>query len=288
MAYRTSGQRTGLLRKAEIHLVNGAKRRLLDTLSSPVVWFGSATPLSDVADLIACLRPVAAAAPLARFGAAADGGYLMPDDLDGVVACISPGVNREVGFDLDIANRGIGVYMADASVDGPPVQHERFYFQKKFLGLYDSDTTATIDGFCATAPAQGDLILQMDIEGAEYPVLASASEPLLRRFRTIVLECHDMELLFLKPSFAYMSTVFRRLLLTHRTVHIHPNNYSSVFSRGGIGIPRGMEFTFVRNDFLAPGAPPPSLPHRLDRDNAAKYPPVALPACWQARAGGPA
>jgi hypothetical protein len=38
------------------------------------------------------------------------------------------------------------------------------------------------------APSAGDLILQMDIEGAEWPVILNASQEVLTRFRIIVLE----------------------------------------------------------------------------------------------------
>jgi hypothetical protein len=109
------------------------------------VGFDRAAPLRDVADLVAELQPKAISKPLRRFGTGADGGYLMPDDLDGVSACISPGVSTQVGFDLEIAERGIDVHLTDGSVSGPPIQHERFHFTKKFLDTYNSETTITLD-----------------------------------------------------------------------------------------------------------------------------------------------
>ena len=44
------------------------------------------------------LHPVTTRHPLVRIGGRADGGYLVPDDLAGVVACLSPGGGRVAGF----------------------------------------------------------------------------------------------------------------------------------------------------------------------------------------------
>jgi hypothetical protein len=204
----------------------------------------------------------------------------MPDDLDGVSGCISPGVSTEVGFDLEIASRGIDVYQADASVAGPPVQHERFHFTRKFLDSYNSENTITLDDYCDGVPGDGDLIFQMDIEGAEYRVLASASYALLRRFRIMVIEFHDLDHLFSRVGFREMSSVFRKLRCTHEIVHIHPNNVAPPVKVGAIEIPPLMEFTFYRKDRDRFGTRPLRFPHPLDADNLPDNPTVVLPEFW--------
>jgi hypothetical protein len=50
-------------------------------------------------------------------------------------------------------------------------------------------------------PSSDDLILQMDIEGAEWHVLLNVSRDTLRRFRIIVIELHDLERLMDKHAF---------------------------------------------------------------------------------------
>lgn len=52
----------------------------------------------------------------------------MPDDLEGIGGCVSPGVSTECGFDMHIADLGIDVYLADASISGPRASHKRFNF----------------------------------------------------------------------------------------------------------------------------------------------------------------
>ena len=46
------------------------------------------------------------------------------------------------------------------------------HFTKKFLGVTNNDLTITLDDWVdGNSPGDGDLILQMDVEGAEWPVL---------------------------------------------------------------------------------------------------------------------
>lgn len=93
-------------------------------------------------------------------------------------------------------------------------------------------------------------ILQMDIEGAEYRVIAATTVETLSRFRIIVVEFHELSNLFTKFGFREISNAFRKLLLTHRVVHIHPNNVGGPAVRGHLSVPSLMEFTFYRKDRL--------------------------------------
>src|SRR5690606_15588501 len=82
---------------------------------------------------------------LVRIGPRGDGGYLVPGDLSGLAGAISPGVSTQCGFDIDLADRGIPVVMADASVDGSPVAHHEFIFVKKFVGRQETETETRIE-----------------------------------------------------------------------------------------------------------------------------------------------
>ena len=48
--------------------------------------------MNELKELIKALRPVQTKIRLIRVGGANDGGYLIPDDLEGIAACFSPGV----------------------------------------------------------------------------------------------------------------------------------------------------------------------------------------------------
>lgn len=236
----------------------------------------------NIGALIAELQPVANKRGLKRFGPVGDGGYLMPDDLEGVKAIVSPGVSTEVGFDYEMANLGIDVYMADASVAGPPIQHERFHFSAKFLDTHNSKMTITLNDYCKNiGEGTGDLVLQMDIEGAEYRVIAATSEEVLSRFRIMVIEFHGVRHLRWPTRVRGMSSVFRKLLRNHRVVHIHPNNAGKLARVGKFEIPDTLEFTFYRSDRDAFEHRPLQFPHPFDATNVPDKPPIVLPKCWQ-------
>lgn len=239
-----------------------------------------ATDASDLRALLTRLHPVQADQPLIRLGPEGDGGYLVPDDLTGVAACFSPGVNLESGFELDCAERGMRVFLADRSVAGPALPHPQFQFTAKFLGATCDDAFMTLDAWVeAMHPSPADLLLQIDIEGFEYEVLLAASERLLRRFRIVVAEFHAIDQLWSRPFFNLASRAFDKLLQTHACVHIHPNNCAPPLRRSGLQLPPMAEFTFVRRDRLQQPRPATTFPHPLDRDNTSNRH-YALPRCW--------
>jgi hypothetical protein len=242
------------------------------------------TPVTDpgaLRALVTKLHPVACEVGLIRLGPSGDGGYLVPDDLQGISACFSPGVSLISGFEKDCAERGIEVFMADRSVDGPTESHARFHFVKKFVGATTSETVMTMEQWVRTSLPQGDgdLLLQIDIEDCEYETFLSMPDGLLRRFRIITGEFHSLNHLWSRPFFQLASKAFEKILQTHACVHIHPNNESSAMDKGGLSIPPMMEFTFLRKDRIQHPQPARAFPHPLDFDNTAN-PHFPLPSCW--------
>ena len=248
------------------------------------IWITKPTKQSEILALMSELRPMYTPRKMSRFGPQGDGGYLMPDDLDGIGGCVSPGVSNNCGFDTHLADLGINVHLADASVLCPPVWHDKFKFSKLYFDTYNSEETITINEFCGNVSPGSDLILQMDIEGAEYRVLNSASEELLSRFRIMVIEFHDLAQIFSPFGFREISSVFRKVLRSHNVVHIHPNNVASPVSRGSIVVPPIMEFTFYRKDRAAFEYRSLEYPHPLDVANVAERPNLMLPTCWHSAA----
>lgn len=240
------------------------------------------TPTSDLDALIRGLHPIAPDIEFIRLGPQQDGGYLIPDDLDGVRACFSPGVGKKSGFEQACAERGRFVFLADQSVAAPAFAHERFVFTQKNVGAVSAAERMTLDEWVRAALPDddaADLLLQMDIEGDEYETLLGMPDALLKRFRILVIEFHMLDKLWSAPFFRVTAPVFQKILRHHTCVHLHPNNCCGAVTRGGIQIPRTMEFTFLRNDRLQSSTFATHLPHPLDRDNTPKRS-IALPRCW--------
>jgi hypothetical protein len=231
-------------------------------------------------DVLRIIKPFDIGVPLVRIGAEADGGYLVPDDMEGVECCFSPGVSTMADFELALARRGVRSYLADASVDGPPVAHPLFDFEKKFLGRHDEGNVMTLETWVNSKPVSGDMILQMDIEGAENDVLFAAPPSLLRRFRIIVIEFHELERLRSPDYLAYFRLLLEKLAQDFVVCHLHPNNWFQPVTIRGIEFPRLLEATFVRRDRARSLAPRSDFPHALDRANIPDRPDFALSRDW--------
>ena len=245
------------------------------------IWIGS-TEKKQLELLLNKLHPVSCNKGLIRLGPKSDGGYLIPNDLEEIEGCFSPGVGFISLFEKDCANRGMKVFLADKSVDKPKQFHEHFVFTKKHIGIMNNDSFMTIDDWVESSlpGSKMDLLLQMDIEGSEYEVLLSTSSDILQRFRIIVIEFHSLNELCRKSFFTLASRVFEKLLQTHTCVHNHPNNYSDLIKFKGLEIPATMELTFLRNDRISNPSFAKIFPHSLDADNAGNYPSLPLPKCW--------
>ena len=239
----------------------------------------------QVLGLLKLMRPVPSPAPLVRVGPAGDGGYLVPDDLADIKACFSPGVSDEAGFELAFANRGVPCFLADASVPEEPVKHENIFFDPLFLGATsDSKRFISLEDWVNEKSVEdGDLILQMDIEGAEYDVLRSAPPELLKRFRLIAIELHNFEFFLTNKLSALSFEGFLNILLENfEVVHIHPNNNRRPVFHKGIEIPPVIEMTLLRKDRFVgkQNLEPVALPHPLDSDNSPRRKHLTFSSDW--------
>ena len=235
----------------------------------------------DVLQLIRRLKPNYCGKELIRIGSDIDGGYLIPDDLAGIEYCFSPGVGISSDFERELGQRGIHCFLADPSYK-PLVTGPGITFDQKYLGIFDSDLVMTLDSWKDKylEGYSGDLLLQMDIEGGEWPVLSNISPRLLGQFRIMVIEFHWMDRLFDAFGFEVMSACLSRLLDLFHVVHIHPNNLCGSVKKGSVEIPRALEITFLRKTRADCLAPRTDFPHRLDRRNVPEFSELSLPKCW--------
>ncbi|MGJ0118451.1 hypothetical protein ACQ7HM_04515 [Williamsia sp. MIQD14] len=219
--------------------------------------------------------------PIIRVGPDDDGGYLLPDDLEGIVASFSPGVADEIGFDVSIADRGIPVHMIDASVPGLPVAHPAIDFEPLFLGARTVGRWTTLEDWVERrAPGDGDVMLQMDIEGHEWGVLAAATDAVLSRVRILAIEMHDLHHLSSPSGFAMIDAAFRRLNEHFQLVHVHQNNNEYPVPYAGFSLHPVVEATWLRRDRVHAAVRRESLTHPLDKVNAPQLLQHPLDPAW--------
>lgn len=260
----------------------------------PLSSDASAPDPEHLARFIECLKVSPSPAALTAIGPGRDGTYLLPDDLDGVVACFSPGVNNFKHFEDILAERhGIASHMCDASSDAgllrTPLIPGLQTFERLWLDTTGADDAVSLDAWVARhRPEPDDLILQMDIEGAEWRNLLTVSDATLARFRILILELHGLGRID-RPGVLteVVLPVLNRISAQFSCVHVHPNNVSPAVDIPGLDtpVPPLLEVTFLRRDrFDGRTLYPVELPHPLDiRFNVSSKPPLFASDAFRGR-----
>jgi hypothetical protein len=257
--------------------------------------YRSPATTDNILSCLGLLKPSPSPFPLLRLGGKKDGAYLLPEDFSGVTACFSPGVNNTKPFEDELVERfGIKCHLCDASSEesqfATPLKPRMQTFLKKWLDIGGAVNSISleewVDGLSETGESP-DLLLQIDIEGAEYRNLLHTSADVLDRFRIIVVEYHDLSALkdaqvletVLRPTFEKMARMFT-------PVHVHPNNCCGDFSipRTSVRIPEVLEVTYLHKSRFS-GRPPSEMhrvlcPHPLDIVNFPQWPAIHLGKEW--------
>jgi hypothetical protein len=213
------------------------------------------------------LKPRAAVgARKVRIGADSDGGYVMLDDFGGVETALSIGIGEDVSWDLAMAERGLRVLQFDPTVAGPPVPHPLFEFHR--LGLEDRPREGLSEDLeMVLARVRGPVIGKIDIEGAEWSVLASAQPRELSRFTQLAVEFHQTGR-FVEAAWRTRAIAALENLNAHlQCVHVHGNNCMPVDLVAGIPFPSVFEATFVARHGHEFVDDPAVYPTELDRPN---------------------
>jgi len=241
------------------------------------------------------MKPKPSPYPLIRIGGMGDGAYLVPDDLAGITACFSPGVNNTKDFEDQLTDEyGIACHMCDKSSDPEkfrtPLKNGLQTFRKSWLDVTGSDDCVSLENWVrdlSPNPAD-DLLLQIDIEGAEYRNFLQTPAATLKRFRIIVVEFHALEKILDPDVFRFVfQPLFAKLDSLFVCVHAHPNNCCGDFKIPDteLNMPHVHELSFLRRDRITAAAGrtffPPLLPHPQDiATNVPYYPPLFLSPAW--------
>jgi hypothetical protein len=204
---------------------------------------------------------------LIRIGANTDGGYLIPNILDQIEYCFSPGVGKSVTFEDHLLKYNIKSFLADGTVN----YNGNHDFTKKNLNIFNDDKNITLEDWINEKLPPLDnklnnkLLLQMDIEGCEIEILYNVSLECLDRFKIILIEFHHFNEIFKSVGLKIYNDLFDKILKTHNIVHIHPNNYSNTINFFNNKISELYEITFInKKDCKYIKKIDYNLPHKLD------------------------
>ena len=248
-------------------------------------WLEKIDSKSELKRFLSRFREHYVPCDLIRIGGSSDGGYLLPNILDEIIYCFSPGVEYTANFEVELSEKyNIKSFMVDASVFQAPVTGSNFDFLPKFLGAESYDDHITLSDWLDKSGVglNSNKILQMDIEGGEYDVLVYEDSEILASFSILIIEFHNLKKLFDRDFLKMVSGIFNKLYKNFSICHVHPNNHSRLVSLYGIDVPEVIEVTFVRNDQLHKCSNDKAihLPHDLDSKNSLDSDDIIMPEIW--------
>ena len=202
---------------------------------------------------------------LTRIGGATDGGYVMAEPV-AASGAISIGVGWDVSWDQDIGSRGIPVAMFDHTVRKAPAHVPGGTFHRIGIGPTHGPKIRPLDQLVSTAGFAGrdDLLLKMDVEGAEWLALTQPTSANLQPFTQIALELHGIAGLKDPRAAQGILATIEHLGETHYPIHAHANNYDELVRFGNWWFPNAIEVSFIRKDKLTDPRPAEALRTDLD------------------------
>jgi hypothetical protein len=260
------------------------------------------TPSKELIQWLFTLRPVDMDLDLIRLGSEHDGGYVIPENLDSIKLNISPGCNSVWQFEKDLYLRfGIPSILLDKPEAKPDNLFPPTTFLPFWVGTYDDTETLRIDslveqlflGSLKMYDSNGQVIslkegednalmMQMDIENAEWNVLSSLSKETLNLFKVLVIEFHNLRY---AKNYLIFKTLYQpviaKLLESFSVINANGNNNCSTFQLGdkNIHFPDTVELTLVKKGTESPKPPQYSKLEILNMPNVVNKPPITIP--WE-------
>lgn len=230
------------------------------------------TDAQRAAALLRMLEPRdAVGARYVRLGRDNDGGYVMVADLLAGGVAYSLGISDDVSWDRAMAERGYDVFQYDHTIETLPESNKRFRFEKTGICGFaqDDEVFRSLDTLIARNGHAGrdDLVLKIDIEGAEWDVFSTILDSTLLRFSQIVVEFHWFDKAGDNEFFGKAYAALSKLGTHFVPVHVHANNHYDFRVVGGVVVPPLVEVTYIRRGTLQTDPCTRTFPTDLDQPN---------------------
>lgn len=181
-----------------------------------------------------------------RAGQSYDGGYVLVNDFSEEMKVYSFGIAEDVSFDEQLADKNMDIHMYDHTIPHIPKEHEKFYFHKTGISAIDEPENSKLS-METILNNNGDLgnhnlILKMDVEGAEWEFINATSSEIFNQFTQIIFELHNLTDI---NNAQIILNALDKLNKTHQLVWIHANNFGHIEEAGDIEIPACIEVTYL-------------------------------------------
>jgi len=208
----------------------------------------------SVQELISILSPSKFKGDLKRFGDKGDGSYVLPKNIvSPKTYLISGGISDNNEFEIELAKKGVTGIQVDNSIIRAPKEHKNLGFKIATLGDKDGTREVSLENLILNAPTNKNLIVKLDIEGAEIASLQHLSEKSLKKINCLVLELHNLSSLVQNNRILQVLIKIKNSGLS--SIYLQANNGILDYIIAGVLIPDNVEVTFVRKDKVSRPSP---------------------------------
>ena len=251
------------------------KSKIMNILDVPLIQPEKKDYFASIKKL--CQVKKAIGYELVRVGGHHDGGYIMLNDFENKKIAYSFGIGYDVSWEEWISRKGnIIIHCFDHTVNGLPIENDRMFFHK--IGIagvdYRSDNLLSIDSILQANAheRETDIILKMDVEGAEWDFFQTVSSDTLNRFSQMTFELHGM----INRDEGKIIRALEKINKTHQAVWIHANNSGGIARAGCIMMPDLLEITYVNKQNYMFTDTSYNCPLDIDSPNIEAYPDIVL------------
>ena len=178
-----------------------------------------------------------------------DGCYIMADNFSEPSASYSFGIYNDVNWDNIMAEMGYQIYLYDHTIEKLPFNRPEFNFFKEGIAGEDvKDQPLNTLKHYIERNGHSDsknMILKMDVEGAEWGFLETVTSKTLKQFDQIVFEMHN---LIGAGNGEKILKLLKKLNKTHQVIHVHGNNSGHQLTVGDTTFPDVIEVSYVNRD----------------------------------------
>ena len=174
-----------------------------------------------------------------------DGSYVLLDDFQDIKIAYSFGISVKIQFDIELANRGIDVYMYDHTIDRLPRQNPRFHWKK--IGIKGKNEInpqlKTLEKLMVENghTKEENMIFKIDVEGAEWDSINDLQDNILTQFKYIVIEYHFTEISKLELYY----NVLKKVSKNHQPFYLRCHGRDDIITIGNNRICVYLEVSYV-------------------------------------------
>ena len=197
-----------------------------------------------------------------RIGSDTDGGYvLLNSGLNSIEVVYSYGVGDNSDFEAVICEKYNAIArLYDHTIDSAPLKKDFLYFKKEGVGPKKAHDRNTIENHINENDDHGKrLILQMDVDGAEWDTLLATPNSVLALFDQIVIEVHGLATDFsatLNGGEVHQVSIDKKIKVLKKIndffylYHVHANTEGGLFYIEWFTIPDVLELTFINKKIV--------------------------------------